>query len=128
MIKVINTLFCLLITVSIMAQKSNYRRILICAPDSLNIDFNKQISIFDNERQGCDERDIIIETYTSDKLSVSIYKKYNIAPLQFTLLLIGKDGYPKFRSKKIVTAQSIFDLIDTMPMRQDEMKAHKKKN
>ncbi len=35
----------------------------------------------------------------------------------FQVLLVGKDGGVKFRSKEIVSDADIFDLIDRMPMR-----------
>ncbi len=44
----------------------------------------------------------------------------------FALLLIGKDGGVKFRSDRPVEPQQIFDLIDAMPMRQQEMRHRQK--
>ena len=40
----------------------------------------------------------------------------------FEVLLIGKDGGVKLRRDKPVAAFEITALIDTMPMRQDEMR------
>ena len=39
----------------------------------------------------------------------------------FRILLIGKDGGIKFKSKRSVSLIQLFKLIDSMPMRQDEM-------
>lgn len=42
----------------------------------------------------------------------------NQAP--FTVILIGKDGKEKLRDSKPVAAGTLFELIDSMPMRQQE--------
>ena len=39
----------------------------------------------------------------------------------FRILLIGKDGGIKFVSNRSVSLNHLFELIDSMPMRQDEM-------
>ena len=39
----------------------------------------------------------------------------------FRILLIGKDGGIKYESKRSVSLIQLFQLIDSMPMRQDEM-------
>ena len=39
----------------------------------------------------------------------------------FRILLIGKDGGIKYESKRSVSLIQLFKLIDSMPMRQDEM-------
>ena len=39
----------------------------------------------------------------------------------FRILLIGKDGGIKFESNRSVSLIQLFELIDSMPMRQDEM-------
>ena len=49
-------------------------------------------------------------------------EKFSITPGAFTVLLIGKDGGVKLRREGGVELAEIFALIDTMPMRQREMK------
>ena len=39
----------------------------------------------------------------------------------FRILLIGKDGGIKYESNRSVSLVQLFELIDSMPMRQDEM-------
>ena len=39
----------------------------------------------------------------------------------FRILLFGKDGSIKYESKRSVSLIQLFELIDSMPMRQDEM-------
>ncbi len=40
----------------------------------------------------------------------------------FAVLLIGKDGGVKLRSGRPFALHALFDAIDAMPMRQDEMR------
>lgn len=44
----------------------------------------------------------------------------------FEIVLIGLDGYEKFKSYQVEESKVIFDLIDQMPMRRQEVKNHKK--
>ncbi len=50
-------------------------------------------------------------------------RRFGIAPADFTVILIGKDGGEKLRSGKPVSMQKLAETIDAMPMRQDEMRA-----
>ena len=51
----------------------------------------------------------------------TLRRQFHIAPNTFTVILIGKDGGEKFRSTTVVPFQKLAALIDTMPMRQQEM-------
>jgi hypothetical protein len=53
-------------------------------------------------------------------------KKFSITPGAFTVLLIGKDGGVKMRREGGAELAEIFSLIDTMPMRQREMREKSK--
>ena len=53
--------------------------------------------------------------------SASIYRDFAVEPGDFRLLLIGKDGTLKLSSDSPVSTGRLFDLIDSMPMRQWEM-------
>lgn len=48
-------------------------------------------------------------------------------PEQLTVVLIGKDGTVKLRQEGLVTNESLWDLIDGMPMRKKEMQREKNK-
>jgi Domain of unknown function (DUF4174) len=108
------------------AQKSDYRRILIFAPDSSNLSFKNQNRIFEKEDSACVERNIIIETYIFKTSGIRFFDKYQVSTRDFTLLLIGKDGFVKLRSKEVVPASKIYALVDVMPMRKDEIRKIKK--
>jgi hypothetical protein len=49
--------------------------------------------------------------------SAQLTKKYGVGADAFTVLLIGKDGGEKRRVNGVPDLQSIYDLIDGMPMR-----------
>jgi hypothetical protein len=49
-------------------------------------------------------------------------QRFGVKPGQFTVILIGKDGGVKMVSEHRAELQEIFDLIDSMPMRRQEMK------
>ena len=48
--------------------------------------------------------------------------RFQVAPEDFLVVLIGKDGGEKLNSRTPVTIEQLKKLIDSMPMRQDEMK------
>jgi Domain of unknown function (DUF4174) len=113
-------------SVLLIAQQSNYRRILIFAPDSTNVSFKTQNRIFQKEDSACVQRDIIVEYYVFKSRSIVFFDKYQVSKSDFTLLLIGKDGFVKLRSKEVVKPERIYALVDAMPMRKDEMRKMKK--
>jgi hypothetical protein len=48
--------------------------------------------------------------------------RFDVELSAFRVILVGKDGTEKRRDEAPVSAQSIFDTIDAMPMRQREMR------
>ena len=52
----------------------------------------------------------------------AIRRRFGIETGRFTLVLIGKDGGVKLLAHRDADLQSIFNLIDSMPMRQQEMR------
>lgn len=49
-------------------------------------------------------------------------EKFDVQRGAFTVILIGKDGGVKLKLRGQVDLREIFDLIDSMPMRQEEMR------
>ena len=60
------------------------------------------------------ENDQEIENFESS------FENISLSSSEFRLILIGKDGGIKLNSRKI-SLEEMFSLIDTMPMRQEEM-------
>jgi hypothetical protein len=59
--------------------------------------------------------------------AASIRKQFGIAPDEFTVILVGKDGGIKLKRNDQVRLEEIFRLIDSMPMRQEEMRLRSRK-
>ena len=70
---------------------------------------------------GSDKILIDSEPLAADNI-VTIRQQLRLENRVFQLLLIGKDGTVKLRSEKPVSISDIFGLIDSMPMRQQEMR------
>ena len=64
---------------------------------------------------------VALDRQTAD----SVRNQFDIAKSKFTLVLVGKDGGVKLRRDGHVKMADIFDLIDSMPMRQNEMRQRK---
>ena len=62
----------------------------------------------------------------SEKSVQEIRKRFGLQTGTFQVLLIGKDGGVKLRSSEPVSMKDLFGLIDSMPMRQQEMDSEKK--
>ena len=70
------------------------------------------------------EGDQLIEAGNDAKIEIDsrTAKKYQLREGVFEVILIGKDGGVKLRENSLVEQEKIFALIDTMPMRQAEMR------
>jgi hypothetical protein len=62
----------------------------------------------------------------SEKAVQDIRKRLGVLGGSFQILLIGKDGGVKLRSSEPVSTKDLFGLIDSMPMRRQEMESKKK--
>jgi hypothetical protein len=58
----------------------------------------------------------------TDTAAQSARRRFNIAPTDFSVILIGKDGGEKLRATEPLTLDKLRDTIDAMPMRQQEMR------
>jgi hypothetical protein len=78
------------------------------------------------------ERDIVVialpyesPSPTSAALTVEdaqeVRRRFHVAPADFTVILLGKDGGEKLRAHKPLSIARLNDTIDAMPMRQQEM-------
>jgi hypothetical protein len=103
------------------------RIIVILSKDDKLI--QKQKKIFDKSLEGILERDVIIfgvekNTVPYIKLNHSylnsIKKEFNLG-IDDKIVLFGKDGSIKGSWKEPITAEKLFKLIDSMPMRKAEM-------
>ncbi len=82
----------------------------------------KQHALLDDAAAALRERDVVIQDMTPDAARRDRPELGVGSQAAFEVLLIGKDGGVKLRRDKPVAAFEITALIDTMPMRQDEMR------
>ncbi len=110
------------------------RVLLVFTPNRDHPGFIAQQKILDASAAELKDRDLVvlqllpghsvtIDGKPSSAISAdSIYRDFSIDPASFKVLLIGKDGTLKLTRTSTVNSKELFDLIDSMPMRQLEMK------
>ncbi len=94
----------------------------------------EQVKRLAGTQGGFRERDLLLievmdegpSRVSTDTLSAAseerLRDRFDVPPSAFRVVLVGKDGTEKRRDETPVTAQSIFETIDAMPMRQREMR------
>lgn len=98
---------------------SEDRQLLIFGIETHESLVKQQISLLDSLQSDLMDRDLTIVTVLGN---AEFYRKYNIKPKEFAVILIGKDGTEKVRWNKIAFPKEIFSIIDAMPMRKQEMR------
>jgi hypothetical protein len=102
------------------------RKLLVFAAGECAL-LHKQVEIFSHFKSEMQERDIVIEQFCQNKENKNKFATWNVpADSSFALVLIGRDGGEKFRSYKLVSEKVIFDIVDAMPMRRQEIKSKRK--
>ena len=118
-------------TGDLLASYRNTKRVLLVfTPTEKDATYLEQRALWKGEEVGFKERQLIVLPLMADSKSLSpetLGKRFNVDPLSFHLILIGKDGHDAYRSDKPVAAQALYDRIDAMPMRREEMKRQKQK-
>ncbi|MEP1207036.1 MAG: DUF4174 domain-containing protein [Rhizobiaceae bacterium] len=111
------------------------RPLLLFAKSRSFAPLDKQIDLLRSYRPDLEDRDMVVLSTTGRQetsaaigyVSINrgtareLKKRFAPAPKGMTIILVGKDGQEKSRWQQIVEPQVIFDLIDSMPMRQDEV-------
>lgn len=80
----------------------------------------EQRRFLENEKTGIQDRDLVVIELTDGPKAETLRRQFNVKPEEFSVILIGKDGGEKLRKSVPVTPKELFDLIDSMPMRQRE--------
>lgn len=109
------------------------RLLFLFAPDSSHPSFKHIHSQIIDQKSEIDDRDMVIfsvleqgpsqmDTTVIDRQSAdSIRERFAVPPNDFRLILIGKDGGIKLKREDQVDLTEVFELIDSMPMRRNEM-------
>ena len=102
------------------------RVIVLYAPDANSKEFRQQKQILAEKTKELKERDLVViecvgKTLSAeDKNYVAHHFMHDMSG--FGVWLVGKDGGTKLSKTEPVTTEKFFSLIDSMPMRQSEMK------
>lgn len=110
------------------------RVLLLFAPDQTDESFQSQYLAFrEREAQMLDRDLLLYQVFTKhgiqpdgqaieERTLKALREKWDVQHTAFLVVLIGKDGGTKYKSVKKIDPSVIFDLIDSMPMRQAEMR------
>lgn len=105
------------------------RVVMLYCPKSSDVDFKTQKKWLSEVGAGILERDLCVldcvEAELSPEDAAHLQERFHYTPNHFCFWLIGKDGQVKLISFKPVKPEQIFGLIDSMPMRREEMKGNK---
>ena len=114
------------------------RILVLFSPTESDPSFRLQKKDLASSAEGVLERDLMIleilehgesragSQVMSGKSVQDIRKRLGVHTGPFQVLLIGKDGGVKLRSSEPVSMKDLFGLIDSMPMRQQEMESKQK--
>ena len=111
----------------------NNRILVIFAGDSTQDTYRDQMDLLKSHNDGVLDRDLVIfsifdnhcsllgDETISDASAREIRKK--LSPVtSYSIYLIGKDGGVKLKKDQILEVGELFSVIDSMPMRQREMR------
>lgn len=110
------------------------RLLFLFAPDRGHPFYNHLHRQIVDQKSEVEDRDLLIfsvllqgpsqmNTTAIDRQEAdSIRDRFMIPPQEFSLILIGKDGGIKLKRNDQVDLTEVFELIDSMPMRQNEMR------
>lgn len=120
MLKFAFLLIAMSVTATTSAQKlSDFRwenRIVLIFGDDQQA-ISKQKETFDAKKNGFEERDLKVFINPETKEMQKLRNETG-----FEVILIGKDGGVKKRKTELMTTEELFGIIDSMPMRQSEMR------
>lgn len=97
------------------------RPILVFASSAQDAAYTQQLATLASDTPGLVERDIVVLSDIGPNPANEVRDALQIEG--FEVVLIGKDGGVKLRSKTPVDLDRIFARIDSMPMRQREMRS-----
>ncbi|MEH2207285.1 MAG: DUF4174 domain-containing protein [Nostoc sp.] len=115
------------------SQKWQNRVLLVFAPSVDNHNYQQQMQLFNQQQNDFKDRDLVLvqvlatdKSYANgqliDESSVAnLRNRFGVDKENFRVILIGKDGGVKRQESTPVKATAIFEQIDAMPMRQQEM-------
>lgn len=111
---------------TLQASRWHQRVLLLAAPTAAQADFQAQKAQLAAHAAGLAERDVLVLDLLADQLSAAdqqfLARTFNLKSSAFAAVLIGKDGGVKRRSARPLTPAELFETVDQMPMRRQEMR------
>ncbi|HEV8045186.1 MAG TPA: DUF4174 domain-containing protein [Rubrobacter sp.] len=110
------------------------RLLLIFAPSASDEGFGLQRDLLQGHEAGFDDRDLLAFRLFEDgsgdadeeagdaEEAAAARGDFGVEAGRFAVVLVGKDGTAKFRSREPVPASDLFSRVDAMPMRRREMR------
>lgn len=111
----------------------NHRPLLVFAPSASDPRLVETLARIESSRCEFTSRDLVLAQVLTDGTSMldgrvlepdsarRLVDQYAVADNTFTVLLIGKDGSQKLRADTVPNLQTVYAVIDGMPMRGQEM-------
>ncbi|MEA1785364.1 DUF4174 domain-containing protein [Arenibacter sp. GZD96] len=110
------------------------RVLIVFSTNVTNPNFLHQISVLQHDIQGMNERKLVVYQCMPKQYKMGLqnkstwrngaqwYQRYKKEKSDFEIVLIGLDGGVKLRKTQWVSLETLFTLIDGMPMRQAELR------
>ena len=110
------------------------RLLFLFTPDGKNPIFKKFQSEIKLQIAEVEDRDLVVfevlengpsrmdRTQLDRQVADSIRNRFKAPEHKFTLILVGKDGGTKLKRHDQANLKEVFELIDSMPMRKNEMR------
>jgi hypothetical protein len=110
-----------------------HRVLLVLTSDTLAPDYQEQMESIFSDKEGLDERKLIIyrilpsgyqELNANGKWipSPELYKSFHQSGNTLEVVLIGLDGRVKHRNETMTPLAQVYSWIDAMPMRREELR------
>ncbi|HEU5012591.1 MAG TPA: DUF4174 domain-containing protein [Roseiflexaceae bacterium] len=123
-------------TVDLKPYQWHNRLLLIFAPSAADPYYQQQEQMLDDATDALQERDMVTGAFFEDpegtnrigaqhvspEAAAALRKQLNALQGHFRAFLVGKDGGVKQQYDQPVNPQDVFATIDSMPMRQQEMR------
>lgn len=114
-----------LLAKTITANRWKKRLLLVVAASTSDPDFKRQKALLAAVPDELRERDFLVIEALTSQLSVAdqhyLAREIRLKSTRFAVVLIGKDGEVKRTETKPLDPADLFETVDKMPMRREEM-------
>jgi len=116
-------------TMNLNSYQWKNRLLLVFAPSENHAAYQQQMRLFEGQKASFDERNLLVIDVLTEganrvepQEAAKIRAQFNISHEEFRVVLVGKDGTSKRRDNSPVSPKVIFETIDAMPRRRQEMR------